>query len=205
MANTKIRNPKTDHLLTPENSVLLVIDYQPVNINAVNSMNRGRLVSNIVLVTKLAKYYKIPIIASTINAKNSDNNIIPALRTELYGVPSYDRTYINAWEDEDFHNAVVATGRKKIIITALWTEACLSLPTLDAIHDGYDVYPVVDSVGGSSVLAHDTALRRMEQAGAQLTTIPQLACELQRDWGREDTAQYLIGILRESGVFLKLD
>lgn len=205
MNDMKKRDGKSDHLITPENSALLVIDYQPVNINAVNSMDRAKLVTNIILVTKLAKYFKIPIIQSTINASRSDNNTIPALRTELYGYPNYDRTYINAWEDEAFRKAVTDMGRKKLIMTALWTEACLSMPVLDALHDGYEAYPVVDAVGGTSVTAHRTALRRMEQAGAQLTTLVQLACELQRDWAREDTAQYLISILRETGVFPKLD
>lgn len=201
----KKRDPETDHLITPKNSVLVVLDYQPVNINAVTSIDRATLVANIVLVTKLAKYFDLPIIQSTINASKSDNNVIPALRTELYGFPHYDRTYMNAWEDDDFRNAVINTGRKKIIMTGLWTEGCLSFPTLDALHEGYEVYPVVDAIGGTSPLVHDTALRRMEQAGAQLTTLVQLACELQRDWAREDTAQYMINILRETGVFPKLD
>lgn len=206
MNKRDVRDPKEDHLLTPENSVLLVIDYQPLNINAVNSMDRSKLVSNIILTVKTAKYFNIPVIQSTVNAsKAKNNNTIPALRTELFGFPNYDRTYINAWEDKDFHDAVAATGRKKIIMTAIWTEACLTLPTLDAIHEGYEVYPVVDAIGGSSELAHKTALRRIEQAGARLITIPQLACELQRDWARTATAQYLISILREAGVFPKLD
>ena len=90
-------------------------------------------------------------------------------------------------EDVEFKKAVEATGRKKIIMTTLWTEACLSFPALDMLRDGYEVYAVVDAVGGTSPAAHKTALRRIEQAGAKLISKTQLYCELQRDWNREDT------------------
>jgi nicotinamidase-related amidase len=126
------------------------------------------------------------------------------LKALLPEVPSYDRTVINAWEDQEFKNAVLATGRKKLLMTALWTEVCLTLPTLDALKEGFEVYPVVDAVGGTSVLAHETALRRMEQAGAQLTTIVQLTCELQRDWNRRDTVPDMVHVLQETGAFLEL-
>lgn len=206
MSSFPARDPKSDELISPGNSALLVIDYQPTQINSVNSMDRARLIANIILVIRLARNYKLPVILSTVNASSGANNdTIPAIRTELYGVPSYDRTTINAWEDREFYDAVKATGRKKLLITALWTEACLSFPTLDALREGFDVYPIVDAVGGTSVLAHETALRRIEQAGARLTTIPQLTCELQRDWERQDTVHGMIGILRDAGVFLKLD
>jgi nicotinamidase-related amidase len=74
-------------------------------------------------------------------------------------------------------------------MTALWTEICLCLPALDAPSEGYDVYPVVDAVGGTSVEAHQTGLQRMSQAGARLTSWTQLLGELQRDWARAETAQ----------------
>jgi nicotinamidase-related amidase len=99
-----------------------------------------------------------------------------------------DRTSINAWEDAEFVAAVRATDRKKLIIAALWTEACLTFPTLDALREGYEVYPVVDAVGGTSVEAHRAALERMVQAGAQPIGWIQLLCELQRDWARTETA-----------------
>ena len=99
----------------------------------------------------------------------------------LKDLPSYDRTSINAWEDEEFYRAVQATGRKKLIMTALWTEACLTFPALDALQEDYEVYAVVDAVGGTSLEAHETALKRLEQAGTQLVSVNQLICELQRD------------------------
>ena len=101
--------------------------------------------------------------------------------------PVYDRTTINAWEDREFRKAVEDAGRRKLVMTALWTEACLTFPTLDALREGYEVYLVVDAVGGTSLTAHDAALRRMEQAGAKLISRAQLYCELQRDWNRAET------------------
>ncbi len=106
-----------------------------------------------------------------------------------------DRTTINAWEDEQFLRAVKATGRKKLIMTALWTEACLTFPTLDALRDGYEVYPVVDAVGGTSLEAHRVALERVVQAGAKPIGWVQMACELQRDWVRSETAATFAEIL----------
>jgi nicotinamidase-related amidase len=203
---SNIRDPEADHLLTPENSALLVIDYQPTQINSINSMPKEKLIENIVTVVNIAGVYKLPIVLSTVNVDNGRNqDTIPRLRAVIPSdVPSYDRTAINAWEDEDFYKAVTATGKKKLLICALWTEACLTFPALDAIKEGFEVYPVVDAVGGTSRLAHQTALRRVEQAGAKLITIPQMLCELQRDWNRTDTVKGFLDEMFESGAFLKM-
>ena len=205
MSSFPIRDPKKDHLLTPENAALIIIDYLPTRINSVNSTNRSQLVDSIVVTAKAAKTYGLPVILSTVNVKNGINkDTIPQLKEILGNIPSYDRTAINAWEDKEFYEAVKATGRKKLLITALWTEACLTFPTLDALKEGYEVYPVVDAVGGTSLPAHKTALKRMEQAGAQLTSNVQVLCELQRDWNRKETAGKLTQIFIGSGVFLEL-
>jgi len=205
MTSQPIRNPKEDHLITSQNAALLIIDYQPTQVNSINSMNRAQLIKNIVIVAQIAKAYDLPIILSTVNVKTGANKeTIPALKEALGDIPSYDRTSINAWEDKEFYEAVKATGRKKLLIAALWTEACLSFPTLDAIREGFDVYPIVDAVGGTSLLAHETALRRVEQAGAKLTGIAQLICELQRDWNRKETTDGFLKIMFDSGIFLKL-
>ena len=103
--------------------------------------------------------------------------------------PPIDRTTLNAWEDADVRAAVRAAGRRKLVLCALWTEACLTFPTLDALREGYEVYPVVDAVGGTSVEAHRAGLKRIVQAGAQPTSVVQLMCELQRDWARTETVQ----------------
>lgn len=199
--------PRTnDHLISADNALLTVIDYQPMQINSVNSMNRSELIQNARAVIDLARLFKLPIVLSTVNANgNPRADTIPVLRRGVgEDVPSYDRTGINAWEDTEYLEAIKATGRKKIIILGLWTEACLTFPTLDALREGYDVYPVLDAVGGTSPLAHETALRRVEQAGAQLTSIAQLGCELQRDWIREETVPEFDRIMTEFGAFSNL-
>src|SRR5689334_23906232 len=188
MASEPIRDPIHDPLLTPKNCAFIVIDYQPVQVNSIASMERQRLVSNIVRAAKAATLYGLPIVHSTVNVATGINKPpIKALRTLLGEVPTYDRTSINAWEDIEFRKAVEATGRKKLVMTALWTEACLTFPALDAMREGYEIYVVADAVGGTSVTAHEMALRRVEQAGAKMISVTQLFCELQRDWARKQT------------------
>ncbi len=205
MSSYPIRDPQKDDLLTPQNSALILIDYQPTQVNSINSMSRKQLVTNIVIVAELVKAYGLPIVLSTVNVKTGANKeTITPLLSVLKGVPSYDRTTINSWEDKEFQEAVKNTGRKKLIMCALWTEACLAFPTLDALKEGYEVYPVVDAVGGTSLVAHETALRRVEQAGAKLISIAQLACELQRDWNRKDSAPSMVKALTDVGAFLSL-
>ena len=188
MTSEARRNPTKDHLLTPENSVFIIIDYQPVQVSSIRSMDQEELVFNIVNTAKAAVNYNLPIIHSTVNVKTGMNKPpIAKIQEVLKAFPTYDRTSINAWEDVEFHKAVKATGRKKLIMTALWTEACLSFPCLDAIEEGYEVFVVADAVGGTSKTAHKAALRRIEQAGGKLISKTQLYCELQRDWARKET------------------
>ena len=190
MASQPIRDQVEDHLITPKNAALLIIDYQPPQVSSIVSMDHRTLVSNIVAVARLAKLYALPIVLSTVNVKTRGSApTIHQLAEVLAGIEEIDRTTINAWEDEEFVTAVKATGRKKLIMTALWTEACLSFPALDGLREGYEVYPVVDAVGGTSVEAHRAALERIMQAGAQPTSVVQLLCELQRDWARTESVQ----------------
>lgn len=151
-------------------------------------MSQEELVFNIVHTTKAALNYDLPIVHSTVNIATGKNKPpIKPLMDVLAKYPTYDRTSINSWEDVAFKKAVLATGRKKLIMTALWTEACLTFPALDALKEGFEVYVVADAVGGTSVSAHEMALRRIEQAGGQLISKTQLYCELQRDWNRDAT------------------
>ena len=162
MTSEAIRDPIKDQLLTPNNSAMIIVDYQPVQVTSVASMDRRTLVTNIVAVARIAKLYGLPIVLSTVNVKTGLNQpTIHQLQEILPGVESFDRTTINAWEDVEFVNAVKASNRKKLIMTALWTEACLTFPTLDALSEGYEVYPVVDAVGGTSPDAHRAALERV--------------------------------------------
>jgi nicotinamidase-related amidase len=202
MASEAIRNPLTDDLLTPENSALIIIDYQPIQVSSIRSMPRDELVFNIVSTAKAALNYNLPIIHSTVNVQTGRNKPpIQGLQEALGHLPTYDRTSINAWEDTGFKDAVEALGRRKLIMTALWTEACLTFPALDAIREGYEVYVPVDAVGGTSVSAHETALRRIEQAGGKLISRVQLYCELQRDWAREATVPGFMGVFESFDGF----
>jgi nicotinamidase-related amidase len=188
MSSEPVRDPVADQLLTPRNAAFIIIDYQPVQVNSIASMDRQHLVSNIVRATKAATLYGLPIVLSTVNVATGINKpTIAPLRKLLDNVPSYDRTSINAWEDVEFRNAVKAAGRKKLVMTALWTEACLTFPAIDAMREGYEVYVIADAVGGTSVTAHEMALRRIEQAGAKMSSVTQLYCELQRDGNRKET------------------
>ncbi len=188
MASETIRNPQTDHLITPENSALLVIDYQPVQVSSIRSMPREELVFNITSLAKAAVNYGVPVIHTAVNVSTGRNKPpIQQLQDVLSDLPLYDRTAINAWEDVEFKQAVKALGRRKLIMAGLWTEVCLVFPALDALLDGYEVYVPVDAVGGTSVTAHQAGLSRVEQAGGKMSSRVQLYCELQRDWVRETT------------------
>ncbi|HEY2311399.1 MAG TPA: hydrolase [Gaiellaceae bacterium] len=196
MASAPIRDPLGDHLLTPKNAALLLIDYQPPQFSAVNSIDRGLLLENIVSTVKTAKAFGLPIVHSTINvATGRSESTVPRLAELLEESPPIDRTSTNAWEDADFLAAVRANGRRKLIVCALWTEICMAFPALDALREGYDVYPVADAIGGTSDEAHRIGLERVVQAGAQPVTWVALAVELQRDWAREETVADVIQIV----------
>ncbi len=188
MTSETRRDPRTDTLLTPENAALVVIDFQPTQIAAVRSMDRELLARNAVTLAKIAKTFEMPVVLSTVNVANGQAPTVPELKAVLTAEVELDRTQINAWEDVEFRAAIEATGRRKLLMCALWTEACLAYPSLDALREGFEIYPVVDAVGGTSDEAHRAGLRRVEQAGAQPVSWVSVACELQRDWARAETA-----------------
>jgi nicotinamidase-related amidase len=194
--STVVRDQLGDHLLTPKNAALLVIDYQPSQLAGVRSMERDLLLKNVVSTAKIAKLFGLPIFHSTINVKTGRGQpTLPPLAEVLAGDPPIDRTTTNAWEDANFLDAVRATSRRKLIICALWTEICMAFPALDAMREGYDVYPVVDAIGGTSLEAHNAGLQRVVQAGAKPTSWVALAVELQRDWARLETVQEVVQIV----------
>lgn len=200
MKSTPIRDQMKDHLLTPKNAALIIIDYQPPQIMTTISIDRQLLIANMRALIKTAKIFNLPIILSTVNNSTGINpDTIPQLKELLQDIPSIDRTTINSWEDEEFVKAVKATGRKKLLMTALWTDACLLFPTLDALDEGFEVYPVVDCVGANTLEGHKAALKRMIQAGAQPTGWNSVACELQRDWARAETATGFVQTAIEQG------
>ncbi|MBN9502136.1 MAG: hydrolase [Armatimonadetes bacterium 55-13] len=200
MSSQPKRDPISDHLLTPENSALVLIDYQAPQVNTIRSMDSIKLVANVVALAKVAQLFKLPIVLSSVGVQSGVNpDTIPQLKEALPNVVGIDRTSINAWEDADFVAAVKATGRKKLIMAALWTEVCLAFPALDAIHDGFEVYAVADAVAGTSTIAHETALQRVYQAGGHPVTWLSVLCELQRDWNRQGTASGMLQIGSEHG------
>ena len=193
---TPIRDPKTDWLLTPQNVVVAMIDYQPEQYAGVHSVPHDELLMHATMLGRVATAFQLPVVLSTVYVKHGMSGTNPELREALPGVPEIDRTTMNAWEDPDFRAAVEKTGRRKLILAGLWTEVCAALPALDALRAGYQVYVVADAIGGVTQVAHDSAMRRMAEAGAVPITVLALACELQRDWGRPQ-ADRLRAIMRE--------
>jgi nicotinamidase-related amidase len=196
MTSQPIRDPLADHLITPENAAFVLIDYQPEQIGAVGSMDHEELLKNAVSTVRTVKTFDVPVIHSTVNvASGQVGGTLPELAELLEDDPPLDRTTVNSWEDTEFVEAVHATGRRKLIFCALWTEVCMAFTALDALREGYEVYPVVDAIGGTSVEAHRAGLERVVQAGAQPISWVSLACELQRDWARLETVPAIVEIV----------
>ncbi len=193
---TPIRDPSTDSLLTPQNAVLTLIDYQPDQYAGVGSVAHEELLAHVTMLGRVATLFELPVVLSTVYVKHGMAGTNTELRDALPGVPELDRTSMNSWEDPEFVAAVESTGRKKLIIAGLWTEVCVVFPTLDALRAGYQVYIVVDAIGGTSRVTHESAMQRMVQAGAIPISVLALACELQRDWGRPG-AERLRMVMRE--------
>jgi nicotinamidase-related amidase len=189
MTSASMRDPVADHLLTPQNTAFLLIDYQPQQLVAVRSMDRALLVKNAVSTVRIVKTFGVPVVHSTVNVTNGrEQPTLSELADLLIDDKPLDRTTINSWEDIDFVQAVHATGRRKLIICALWTEMCMAFAALDALREGYEVYPVVDAIGGTSPEAHRAGLDRVIQAGGQPVSWVSLAGELLRDWARPEAA-----------------
>ncbi len=193
-------NPKAglDALLTPEEAVLILMDHQPFQFAAVNSHEQTMIVNNVVGLAKTAKIFGIPTILTTV-VEERGGYLIKGLQDVFPDQKPIDRTFINTWEDERVVEAVKATGRRKIIMAALWTEICLAMPAIQAAGEGYEVYAVTDASGGVSAEAHEMAVHRMVQAGVTPITWMAVAGELQRDWAREDTARAVGSMLAEHG------
>ena len=195
MTSAPVRDPLADHLLTPENAAFLLIDYQPAQLAAVRSMDHALLMKNAVSTVRTIKAFGVPVVHSTVNVASGQGPTLPELAGLLAEDKPLDRTTVNSWEDIEFLQAVHATGRRKLIICALWTEVCMAFTALDALRDGYEVYPVVDAIAGTSPEAHRAGLERVTQAGGQPVSWVSLAVELQRDWARQDTVAAIVDIV----------
>ena len=175
------RDPKTDHLLTPENSALILIDFQPGLVDGTRSVGREILVNNVVALAKTGSLFRLPIVLSTVAVTAGyQEDTIAELKSALPDVPTVDRFKVNAWEEPAFREAVIATGRRKLIMAGLWTEVCLVFPALDLLNEGYQVYAVSDASGGTSVDAHERGMQRIIQAGAVPVTWEAVMAELAR-------------------------
>ncbi|WP_336713149.1 isochorismatase family protein [Arthrobacter sp. USHLN218] len=181
-----VRDQASDHLLTPQNCLLTLIDLQKTQYATITSTNRQRINLNVEAVARIADAYDIPVVLSTVGVDMGVNpGTAPDLKAVLGDIPEIDRTGVNAWEDKDYRSAIEATGRRKVVVAGLWTEACLAEPTLDMLEEGYEVYPLVDGIGGiSTTTSHEAALRRVEAAGARPITAIAFASEIMRDWAR---------------------
>jgi nicotinamidase-related amidase len=186
-----------DALLRPEDSILVLIDHQAYQFTNLHSHEPTMIVNNVIAVAKLAKVFNVPTILTTV-LEERGGYLIKGLQDVFPEQKPINRTFINAWEDPRVVDAVKKSGRKQLVLAALYTEICLAMPAIQALGDGYDVFIVTDASGGVSVEAHDMAVRRMVQAGAVPINWLAVLGEWQRDWARE-TAAGVAGVVLEHG------
>jgi nicotinamidase-related amidase len=195
--------PNFLELLTPKNSQLLFIDQQPQMAFGVQSIDRQTLKNNVVALAKAGKIFGVPTTITTVETEGFSGNTYPELLAVLADNKIIERTSMNSWDDQNVRDALAATGRKKIVVSGLWTEVCNAMFALDAMREGgYEIYMVADASGGTSIDAHKHAMDRMVQAGVVPVTWQQVLLEWQRDWARKDTYDATIAIVQEhSGAY----
>ncbi|MFK4541411.1 nicotinamidase-related amidase [Streptomyces tendae] len=185
-------------LLTPEESVLALIDHQPFQFANLHSHEPTMVINNVVGLAKAAKVFDVPAILTTV-VEERGGLLLQGLQDVFPEQKPINRTLINTWQDERVVDAVKATGRKKLIIAGLWTEICVAMPAIQAAGEGFEVYVVTDASGGVSKEAHDMAVQRMIQAGVVPVTWTAVLGEWQRDWAREETVQGVAGVQAQHG------
>ncbi len=190
-------------LLTPENCQLIFIDHQPQMAFGVQSIDRQALKNNTVALAKSAKVFDIPTTITTVETESFSGHTYPELLAVFPDAPLLERTSMNSWDDQKVRDALAQNGRKKIVVSGLWTEVCNNSFAFSAmLGGGYEIYMVADASGGTSVEAHDYAMQRMVQAGVVPVTWQQVLLEWQRDWARRDTYDAVMDIVREhSGAY----
>ena len=186
-------------LFTAEDSAVVFIDHQPQMTFGVANIDRASLINNVTLLAKVAKEFNVPAVLTAVETESFSGYIWPQLLDVFPGQAVVERTSMNSWDDEGFRAAIRATGRKNILITGLWTEVCVTWPTIEMLGEGYKMYVVEDCCGATSQAAHEASLSRMVQAGAvRVTTIPALL-EWQRDWARREHYNPLMEIIKQQG------
>ncbi len=186
-------------LITPSNHALVLIDYQPQMLFGVASMDRQLLKGNAVALAKTAKAFQVPTILTSVETESFSGYIFPELLDVLPKNTIFERTSMNTWDDARIKAELKRLGRRKVVFAGLWTEVCITMPTLESLKDGYEAYFVEDASGGTSTSAHTMAVQRMIQAGAAPLTWQQYLLELQRDWARKETYGDTIAIVKEYG------
>lgn len=189
-------------LYTPEDSAVVFIDHQPQMTFGVAGTDRAALINNVTLLAKVAKEFGVPAVLTAVETESFSGYIWPQLLDVFPGQPVVERSSMNSWDDAGFRKAIEATGKKNIIMTGLWTEVCVTWPTIEMLGAGYNIYVVEDCCGATSAAAQEAALSRMVQAGAiRLTTIAALL-EWQRDWAKRDHYNALMGLLKgQAGAY----
>lgn len=185
-------------LLRPEDSILVLIDHQPYQLANLNSHDPTMIINNVIGLAKTAKVFDVPTILTSV-LEERGGYIIQGLRDVCPDQKPINRTFINTWEDSNVTDIVRKSGRKQLVLAALYTEICLAMPAIHALGEGYDVFVVTDASGGVSREAHDMAVRRMVAAGAVPITWMAVLGEWQRDWARAATATGLAGVIMEHG------
>jgi nicotinamidase-related amidase len=181
-------------MLTPQDCALALIDYQPAMYQAVQSHDRLRIMNNVQILAKTAKLFKVPVVLSTVAAESFSGPFMPEVVDLFPGQPIIDRTSMNSWLDGAFRDAVRATKRKRFLIAGLWTEACVTFPTLDMLKEGFEIFVPTDACGDITIEAHERSVQRIIQAGATPITSMQWAYELQQDWARAETYDGMMDI-----------
>src|SRR5467141_3883338 len=191
--------PSYHKLYTPEDSAVVFIDFQPQMTFGVANMDRALIINNVVLLAKVAKEFGVPAVLTSVETEGFSGYVWPQLLDVFPGQPVVERSSMNSWDDAGFRKAIEATGKKNIIMTGLWTEVCVTWPTIEMLGAGYNIYVVEDCCGATSAAAQEAALSRMVQAGAiRLTTIGALL-EWQRDWANREHYDALMGLLKQQG------
>ncbi len=183
-------------LLTPDNCVVTLIDFQPQMLFGVTNFDRQAIINNVVALAKATRVFDVPVILSTVETKSFSGNMWPQVQAVFPKQVPIERSSMNSWDDENFVAAIKKSGRKKIVLAGLWTETCVALPTVQAIHDNYEVYVVEDCCGDVSQLAHENAMKRVIQAGAKPVTSLSVMLEWQRDWAARDTYDAVMDIVK---------
>jgi nicotinamidase-related amidase len=184
-------------LYTPQDAVVVFIDHQPQMLFGVANIDRASLINNVTLIAKVAKEYRVPTVLTAVETEGFSGYIWPQLLDVFPGQEVVERSSMNSWDDAGFRRAIEATGRKNVIITGLWTEVCVTWPTIEMLGAGYQVYVVEDCCGATSQAAQEAALSRMVQAGAIRTTTIAALLEFQRDWKNHDHYDALMTILKK--------